>query len=101
MATAPWLRAVLEPVRHSRVAKVVLDLGGVTFIDCSGFHPIHEVAQWLARQEVAVEITSVSSCVHRLLDLLGRTDLELQPVLPLPTAALGEHYAVTPASVTG
>lgn len=70
-ASAPELDELLTTeVRVRRPRRVVLDLRGVTFIDCAGLRPVAR-AQRLLSPECPLVLRSPSAAVRRLLTITG------------------------------
>jgi anti-sigma B factor antagonist len=70
LATAPALERALDKVSTEPFA-VVLDLSGLTFVDCAGLVPIRAAlreASLLGRQ---VRLSGARPSVERVLDLTG------------------------------
>ena len=68
--TAPRVRSALEKAIRSGLP-VVVDLGGVTFMDSFGFGVLAAAHQQGARAGTPVLLRAVSHRIRHLLDLLG------------------------------
>ncbi len=75
LATSALLQAVFDDVLRSRreppVARLVLDMRGVAFVDASGLSPVLHARAVLARRGGALEVRRPSFAVRRLLRVLG------------------------------
>jgi anti-anti-sigma factor len=90
IATAPRLADTLRRARTR--APIILDLTGVTFMDCAGLHPILP-AHLDAVARRAPFILVLTPTINRLLQLAGVQDLGSRPGLPdAPTAATAQPY---------
>jgi anti-sigma B factor antagonist len=73
MAAVPELVAQLaEAAEVPAPTPLVVDMSGVTFIDCSGLHPLLKAH---ARLDGRLRLQNASPPVHRLLRLLDLTTL--------------------------
>jgi anti-anti-sigma factor len=73
LATAPELERVLEGLA-SGPSTIVMDLSGLTFVDCAGLRPVREALrreQSLGRQ---VRISNARPAVRRVLEVTGLDD---------------------------
>jgi anti-sigma B factor antagonist len=77
LASGPALLSALEPALRERPALLVLDLGGLTFLDASGASALQQVASRQAAAGGRTALRRVRRPVRRVLDLLG-----LQSALP-------------------
>jgi anti-anti-sigma factor len=72
LATAPQLRDALNEARG--VARVVVDLSSVTFIDSSGLNVLVHGQRELARAEISLRVVSPSDqTVYRVFELTRLT----------------------------
>ena len=78
LLTGPVLRASLEPVVAEAPALLVLDLGGVRFIDAAGLRPVLVQALALSAAGGQLVLSRPSPMLQRMLAVLG-----LEPVLPV------------------
>ena len=85
IATAPRLRRALERAAPEPGEQVVVDLSGVTFMDCSGLTPLLEAE---ARLGGRLSLRGVPAKVSALLRLAG-----LQSRFGMSDAAAGERAA--------
>ena len=68
--TAPQMRAALEDALRTG-APIVVDLGGVTFMDSAGFGVLASIHLQAKRVGTPVRLRAVPDRIHRLLGLLG------------------------------
>ncbi|WP_188196596.1 STAS domain-containing protein [Nonomuraea sp. SYSU D8015] len=72
MATAGLLGSVLDNLRRSDGCRQVeIDLGQVSFMDCSGIRELLRAKRRFRRQGGSLTIVACSSRVDRLLELAG------------------------------
>jgi anti-anti-sigma factor len=74
MATVGAVDQELRRLRESDFGRIVLDLGGLTFMDSTG---LHLVARWTAeasRDGFAFELLPGAPSVQRVFELAGMTD---------------------------
>ena len=62
-------------VLDDRIERLVLDLAGVTFLDCAGVRTL-AIATWLAPGGCPVIIRSLSRPARRIITVLGTDDIE-------------------------
>jgi anti-sigma B factor antagonist len=74
MAAAPALREQLEAARGVDVRGVVLDLGGVTFVDSSGLRELLRASSAYREAGMSLVLASLQPAVVRLLELTRATD---------------------------
>jgi anti-anti-sigma factor len=67
LATAPELEQVLDDVVARHSGAIMLDLSGLTFVDCAGLRPVHRVCSHVSN----VRIVGATPFVHRVLSLTG------------------------------
>jgi anti-anti-sigma factor len=71
-ATAPSLEAAIATlVDDAAVKRVVLDLGGLDFIDSSGLRVFVTTREALSQRGAALALRGATSNVRRLLDITG------------------------------
>jgi anti-sigma B factor antagonist len=70
LSTADSLRTLLQPLG----GRVVVNLAGVTFMDCSGISVLVDARNRLASEGGCLRVRSPSGFVVRLLELLGMGD---------------------------
>lgn len=81
LATAPELRdRLLNVLRKYPPAALVVDLSGVTFLDCTGISALVAVRNAAVQVDYHLRVTGSPPIVHRILDLTG-----LLRVLTAPT----------------
>lgn len=73
LATAPRLGEALRAVAR-RAAGVVVDLGGVTFMDSSGVSALVRSREEMARRGGELVLTRATPTVRRILELTGLAD---------------------------
>ncbi len=108
LATSGLLQAVLDDVlrarRTPRVGRLVLDMGGVTFVDVAGLSPILHARAVLARRDGLLEIREPTLPLRRVLRVLALDDLLGVPIVavtdPRPRARPARAERRTSASVT-
>lgn len=78
--TAPELAAHLDPLPGDAGTDVVLDLGGVDFIDSSGLRVLVEANRTATEADRRLVLRSPSPAVQRLLEISGLTGhLHVEP----------------------
>ena len=71
-STAPRLEATIaELVADDRVERVVLDLGGLAFVDSSGLRVFVTAREALAGRGAALALRNPTGNTRRLLDITG------------------------------
>jgi len=70
IATAPTLQAVLETVIDTHLA-VVVDLSGVSFVDCGGLRPLRLAVNDSGRGVRSVRLFAARPAVERVLVAAG------------------------------
>jgi anti-anti-sigma factor len=76
VATNPLLRAALaELVAAPGVPCVVVDLGGVTFIDSAGVHALVEASRRLRGRGGELVLSGVKAGAFKVLDVCGLTSV--------------------------
>ena len=71
-ATAPELEAAIVAVTDdASVTRIVLDLGGVNFLDSSGLRVFVTTREELAARDGQLVLRNASSNIRRLLDITG------------------------------
>ena len=70
LATAPELERVLEALATGP-STVVLDLSGLTFVDCAGLRPVREAVFAGALLGRQVRLSGARPAVRRVLELTG------------------------------
>lgn len=74
-STAPQLRERLDEVLDSGVAEVVVDLGGVTFLDSAGLCVLAAAHRRAAGGDVRLRVLASHRAVIRPLEITGLYDL--------------------------
>ena len=69
--TAPWLREELLRVTQRHGARLVLDLSGVTFMDCAGINVLLATRRRAQLAGGWLRLTDVSPAVSRIIALAG------------------------------
>jgi anti-anti-sigma factor len=77
LAVVDQLRAALAQATRSSAAgrRIVVDLGGVTFIDSATTRTLIDATLTVPEAPHALTLRSPSACVRRMFDLCQRTDL--------------------------
>lgn len=70
----PRLRAAIDELFTSGHPTVVVDLGGVTFIDSSGLSVLIAAYKQAIDRDVRLTLRSPSAAVTRLLEMTGQTE---------------------------
>jgi anti-anti-sigma factor len=91
LATAPELRdRLLNVFRKYPPAALLVDLSGVTFLDCTGLGALIAVRNAAVRVDCHLRVTSPPPFVHRILDLTGLLSvLTAPPGQPLRKSVRG------------
>jgi anti-sigma B factor antagonist len=71
LATYERLRDELERAEASEAARILLDLGGLTFIDSTGICVLVKAAQRSANDGARLRLLPASGKVHEVLELTG------------------------------
>lgn len=71
IATGPRLSEGVEFLLRAREARLVLDLAGVTFIDCAGLSALLAIRRVARSLGGSVSVVEASPCVRRLVRLTG------------------------------
>lgn len=74
LATAPRLEEALDWLRATRCRRVVLDLRGVTFCDCSGLSVLVEADTAMSAGGGHLIVCGPSTALRRLLDITHLDD---------------------------
>jgi anti-anti-sigma factor len=74
MATAGAVDQQLEQLRRTGVGKIVLDLGGLTFMDSSGLHLVVRWSNEASRDGFELELEPGPPAVQRIFDLTAIHD---------------------------
>jgi len=74
-ASAPWLDEAISVAVSSGAGAVVLDLGGVTFLDSSGLRVLTAAVTEAERVGQRVAVSAASQVVERVLSMTGLTGL--------------------------
>jgi anti-anti-sigma factor len=74
MATAGAVDQELRELRRAGVANILLDLGGLTFMDSSGLHLITRWVSEASRDGFELELEPGPPAVQRIFDLTAITD---------------------------
>ena len=90
IATAPSLRAVLEPAVSGADPVVSVDASSVAFVDSSGLEPLAEAAEQLGMRGARLQLVGASPAVRRVATILGmhgRLGLDSGGPIPGPACA--------------
>jgi len=74
-STAPQLRERLDAVLGTGVAELVVDLGGVTFLDSAGLCVLAAAHRRAADQDIRLRVLASARAVIRPLEITGLYDL--------------------------
>ena len=74
LATSPTLQRELDRVLSSEVGLVMLDLGGLEFIDCSGLAVVVNAHARAGKARGTLALVNVSQQIQRLIRLTGVAD---------------------------
>jgi anti-anti-sigma factor len=74
LAGGPLLETAIARCEESSAQPVVIDLGGVEFIDSSGLRSLLSASRRAAERGTSVVLRRPSSGVRRLLSITGTTD---------------------------
>ena len=69
--SAPWLLEELERLMQRHGARLVLDLSGVTFMDCSGINMLLAARRRAQFKGGLLRVISPSASVRRVISLAG------------------------------
>ncbi len=95
LATAGELeRLVGERVEDA--SSLTLDLGGLTFVDCSGLRAVMNVCAAARGRGVPVRVTALSAPLRRLLELLPADDRLTEACRARPSARASDPRAQPP-----
>lgn len=75
LGTAPLVGEILTGCLARSPGAMDIDLGDVTFFDCSGLNSLLRVRQRAAEQGIALTVSQMSPPVSRILELTGTRDL--------------------------
>ena len=87
MGPAATVEEAMALLARERPDAVVLDLDGVTFIDCTGLSAVLACEQELSAAGRQLVLRSTSAAVRRLLDLTGVAGRFEQPITPTAVPA--------------
>jgi anti-anti-sigma factor len=102
LATAPVVEEVLTDLLIRNPSGLELDLGDVTFLDCSGLNALLRLRERAAEKGVALTVSALSPTVGRVLDITSTRALFTvkTPLAPAPrtvraarTGRTGSHVA--------
>ena len=97
LSSGPWLQEQLLRILRVSGDRLLIDLSGVSFIDCSGLRVLLGICRSAEQEACSVSFIAVSDHVRRLAELTG-----LQEAIPLtaPSWAAGAagyaEYAAKP-----
>ncbi len=74
MATAGAVDLELKGLREAGVGRIVLDLGGLTFMDSSGLHLVTRWVNEASKDGFQFELDPGPPAVQRIFDLTAMTD---------------------------
>jgi anti-anti-sigma factor len=74
ICTASPLEDVLLRTMHERGPRLLLDLSGVSFMDCAGLRAIMTTRRRAELRGGSVRLIAVSAAVRRIVDLAGARD---------------------------
>jgi anti-sigma B factor antagonist len=73
--SAPWLEEHLIRLLGTGGTHLLIDLSGVTFIDCAGLRMLLATCERAGQQECSLHFTALSPQVERLVVLTGTWDV--------------------------
>jgi anti-anti-sigma factor len=91
--SAPWVQEQLLRILRASGRRLLVDLSGVSFIDCAGLRMLLGTCRRAEQQAGSVAFVAVSGHVRRLAELTGQ--MEAIP-LTSPGAARYAEYAAQP-----
>ena len=74
MATVGSVDQELKQLRRAGVDRIVLDLGGLTFMDSSGLHLVARWTNEASRDDFVLELEPGPPAVQRIFELAAMTD---------------------------
>lgn len=78
--TSRWaLRAEMLRALHPPEPRILLELSGVTFLDCAGLSALLEARRWAELRGGSLHLIAVSRPVHRVITLTGLQNAFLPP----------------------
>lgn len=69
--SAPWLQQRLLPLLRGDEPRLLVDLSGVTFIDCFAVRLLAETCRRAEQQAGSMRFIALSACVQRVAELTG------------------------------
>jgi anti-sigma B factor antagonist len=95
--SGPWLQEQLLRILRASGHRLLVDLSGVSFIDCSGLRMLLATCRSAEQQACSVSFIAVSGHVRRLAELTGLPEaIPLTAPSPCPAAARYAEYAAQP-----
>jgi anti-sigma B factor antagonist len=97
LTSAPWLQERLMRLLPASGDRLLVDLSGVSFIDCAGLRMLLGTCRTAGQQDRSVSYIAVSNHVRRLAELTGqaipladrhRERLDAAPHEPVPAGRL-------------
>ena len=85
LSSAPMLRACLRTITDAGAQCVVVDVGGLRFVDASGIRAIAAEARRVRKRNGTVIVRSPRPWTRRLFDVLGATQLVTLEEAPADT----------------
>jgi anti-anti-sigma factor len=93
--SAPWLQEQLLRILNGSRHRLLVDLSGVSFLDCAGLRMLLATCRSAEQQACSVSFIAVSGHVRRLAELTGLPEAIMltAPSLPRPAARYAEYAA--------
>jgi stage II sporulation protein AA (anti-sigma F factor antagonist) len=79
LATAPELEAVFETLQPAPAERVVVDLGGVSFLDSSGIRALVRAKRRLDRAGAPFVFLAISDAARQVLEISGVLETLSEP----------------------
>jgi anti-sigma B factor antagonist len=92
LISGPWLRDYLLRTPGTGRTRLLVDLSGVTFIDCCALRSLLGTCRGAARRRGSVRFTALSPQVRRLAQLTGQLDAIPMAGPPAPRSRTGTPW---------
>jgi anti-anti-sigma factor len=93
--SAPWLQEQLLSILRASGPRLLVDLSGVSFIDCAGLRMLLATRRSAEQQACPVTFVAASGHVRRIAELTGQMEA-MALATPSPAAARYAQYAAQP-----